>query len=124
MFGFLVTAERQPSHRVEEIGSLIKQVFVRLAFPFKHAAIDMAMQPPHLSRGLNEHGLSVTRLAMLPENVKREIWLALAPHFGVMDMQPAEDVKRFEQRLAELEASVQALKSSSTHEADKEAICA
>ncbi len=112
MFGFFTVVQQQPSHRVEEIGAAIKQVFVRLAFPFKHAASDMAMLPPHLSRGLNEHGISVTRLAMLPDKVKREIWLALAPHFGVTEVGVPEDVKHFERRLAELEASVQAMKPS------------
>jgi hypothetical protein len=121
MFGFLVTAQRSPAHRVEEIGALIKQVFVRLGFPFKNAAFDMAMQPPHLSRGLNEHGLSVTRLAMLPEDVKREIWLALAPHFGVTDLQKTSP--QIEQRLADLEVLVRQL-ASSTREAAKERSCA
>jgi len=121
MFGLFSIVNSQPSHRVDVIGNLIKQVFVRLGFPFKHAAFEMAMLPPHLSRGLNEHGISVTRLAMLPDDVKSEIWKALAPHFGVT-LPATEDVQQFERRLADLEAMVQKL-SPLTRE-EKERTCA
>jgi hypothetical protein len=102
MFGWLACAESRPVHRVDEICSAIKQVFVRLSFPYKNAAFDMAMPAPNLSRGLNHHGISVTRLAMLPEQVRAEVWRALAPFFGVpvADADP-EIIKRLEQEIEE-----------------------
>ncbi len=102
MFGLFHVVQSKPTHRVEEIGAAIKQVLVRLSVPFKCAAFDMAMQAPHLSRGLNAHGISVTRLAMLPENVRAEVWKALAPFFGVpMAQIDDEVVKRLEREIAE-----------------------
>jgi hypothetical protein len=101
MFGFLCAVDKTPIHRVQEMGAAIKEVFVRLSFPFKHAAFDMAMPAPNLSRALNHYGLSVTRLAMLPEEVKPEVWKALAPFFGVVVDAVVDDevIKRLEKEI-------------------------
>lgn len=57
-------------------------------------------QAPHFSRALDVSGISIARLSLLPENVKRELWLAFAPDFGVVLGQADEDaIKKLQEEI-------------------------
>ena len=115
--GLLIAASPRPTPPVEPIGTAIREVFVRLRVSFKSAACDMGLPQSNLSRSLNTFGPSVARLALLPDDVKRQVWYALRPWFGFADEAgPVVDVVALDQR-------VQALEAWRVRHDDKERLC-
>jgi|SRR5690348_6493016 hypothetical protein len=101
MFGLLWPVQVEKTNPAKDVGNTIKQVFVRLGFPFKCAADEMNMPASNLARGLNDCGVTVSRLAMLPDDVKREIYKALRPFFAMPAIEDADDetIKKLEQQI-------------------------
>ena len=103
LFG-VVQAPRIPDfHSVmRDVVGVVTSVMCRFHISDDSAAASAGWNHRQRWQDSLKHGGNVSRLAMLPDNIKRELWFRLRPLFAIAASEA--DNPELEQRIAELEA--------------------